>query len=105
MRSTRRSRPWGYAGQLFTMPVPIALIVCALAPRLWIAALAVIVIRFLAAWVVSARVLRSRISWWLVPLEDIATFCFWIAGFFGSTIVWRGRRYRVFPDGRFEPLT
>src|SRR5580698_1237241 len=30
MRSTRRSRPWGYAGQLFTMPVPIALIACAL---------------------------------------------------------------------------
>ena len=27
-RSTRRSRPAGYVGQLFTMPFPIALIVC-----------------------------------------------------------------------------
>ena len=26
----------------------------------------------------------------------------WIAGFFGSTIDWRGRRYKVLPDGRFQ---
>src|SRR5215831_616047 len=31
-RSTRRSRPAGYVGQLFTMPFPIALIVCGLSP-------------------------------------------------------------------------
>src|SRR6201993_196231 len=29
-RSTRRSRPAGYIGQLFTMPFPLALLVCAL---------------------------------------------------------------------------
>ena len=31
-RSTRRSRPAGYVGQLFTMPLPLALLVCAVSP-------------------------------------------------------------------------
>jgi hypothetical protein len=26
----------------------------------------------------------------------------WICGFFGSTIDWRGRRYKLLPDGRFQ---
>ncbi len=105
MRSTRRSRPWGYAGLFFTMPVPIAVATVALVPRLWMAATAVLAIRFVAAYVVSSRVLRARITWALLPVEDVLGFCFWIAGFFGNTIQWRGRRYRVFPDGRFEQLT
>ena len=105
MRSTRRSRPWGYAGQFFTMPIPIALAALALAPRLSMVAAVVIAIRFIAAYVVSWRVLRARIPWVMLPVEDVVGFCFWIAGFFGNTIQWRGRRYRVFPDGRFEQLT
>jgi hypothetical protein len=40
----------------------------------------------------------------LLPLEDIAVFCFWIAGFFGNTIVWRNRSYHLEPDGRFTLL-
>jgi ceramide glucosyltransferase len=34
-------------------------------------------------------------------VQDILGFVFWIAGFFGNTIQWRGRRYRLLPDGRF----
>src|SRR5216683_279404 len=34
-RSTRRSRPAGYVGQLFTMPVPLALLVCIANPGWW----------------------------------------------------------------------
>jgi len=34
-RSTRRSRPAGYVGQLFTMPIPLALLVYAAAPAWW----------------------------------------------------------------------
>ena len=34
-RSTRRSRPWGYLGQIFTNPLPLALLLCAAAPVWW----------------------------------------------------------------------
>jgi ceramide glucosyltransferase len=104
-RSTRRSRPAGYVGQLFTMPVPLALLAFAAAPRLWPALLLAIAIRATAAYVVSARVLRANLNWLLVPLEDLLGFFFWIAGFFGNTVVWRGRRYRLRADGRFELLS
>jgi len=101
-RSTRRSRPWGYLGQLFTMPLPLALLVCAANPAWWPVLPATILLRALAAYVVSARVLRAHINWFLLPIEDLTGFCFWLAGFFGNTIVWRGRRYRLHSDGRFE---
>ena len=103
-RSTRRSRPAGYLGQLFTMPVPLALLVTAWNPSWWPVLPVTLAIRGVAAWSVSELVLRARLNWLLLPLEDIAGFCFWIAGFFGNTIVWRGRRYRLESDGRFSVL-
>jgi ceramide glucosyltransferase len=59
-------------------------------------------IRAVAARAVSWGVLRARLQWWLLPLEDVAAFCFWVAGFFGNTIVWRGRKYKLQKDGRFK---
>ena len=94
-RSTRRSRPFGYLGQLFTMPLPLALLVCAASAAWWPVLVGTFVVRMTAAYVVSARVLRARLNWLLLPLEDLVSFCIWIAGFFGSTITWRGRRYRL----------
>jgi ceramide glucosyltransferase len=104
-RSTRRSRPAGYIGQLFTMPLPLALIVFALWPEWWLILPVALAIRAVAAYTVSQRVLRSQLSWALLPIEDMLGFFFWIAGFFGNTISWRGRRYRLFSDGRFELIT
>lgn len=101
-RSTRRSRPAGYIGQLLTMPLPLALAVCACSPALWPVLPITFIVRSLAAYTVSARVLHARINWILLPIEDVIGFCFWIAGFFGNTISWRERRYRIFADGRFE---
>ena len=101
-RSTRRSRPAGYIGQLFTMPVPLALLVCGFAPTWWPVLPLTLIVRAVAAYMVSSRVLQTRINWLLLPIEDILGFCFWLAGFFGNTISWRGRRYRLFSDGRFE---
>ena len=104
-RSTRRSRPLGYLGQLFTMPLPLALLLCAAKPACWPVLLLTFAARAMAAYVVSARVLEVKINWLLLPLEDIISFGFWIAGFFGNTIIWRGRRYRLHRDGRFELLS
>jgi ceramide glucosyltransferase len=104
-RSTRRSRPFGYLGQLLTMPLPLAVLLCAMKPTWWPVLVFTFLLRAIAAHVVSARVLRVKLNWLLLPMEDVANFCFWIAGFFGTTIVWRGRRYRLHPDGRFELLS
>lgn len=104
-RSTRRSRPAGYVGQLFTMPFPLALIVCALSPAWWPVLLVAVATRALAAYTVSVRVLGAKLRWVLLPIEDVIGFFFWIAGFFGNTINWRGRDYHLFADGRFELIT
>ncbi len=102
MRSTRRSRPAGYIGQLFMMPLPLALLVCAWNPRWWLVVPLTFLLRAVAAYVMSARVLKSKLNWLLLPLEDVTGFLFWIAGFFGNTVTWRGRRYHLRADGRFE---
>jgi len=101
-RSTRRSRPAGYVGQLFTMPLPLALLVCLFLPSWWPILPLAFALRTLAAYAVSARALRAKLNWFLVPIEDLIGFFFWIAGYFGNSIWWRGRRYRLFADGRFE---
>lgn len=104
-RSTRRSRPVGYVGQVFTNPLPIALLLLALYPAWWPAALAVTVVRAAAAWATAGWVLHDplcRRRWYLIPLQDIASFVFWLLGFFGNTIAWRGREYYLHRDGRFE---
>ena len=104
-RSTRRSRPAGYIGQLFTLPLPLALIVCAFSPGWWPILPIALIIRVAAAYAVASRVLHARLNWILLPIEDVIGFCFWIAGFFGNTISWRGRRFLLFADGRFQLIT
>jgi len=104
-RSTRRSRPLGYAGQIFTHPLPLALLLMAARPGWWPALPAAALFRIAAVWATAGHTLRDplvRRLWWLVPLQDVASFLVWICGFFGNTILWRGRRYYVLPDGRFE---
>ena len=87
------------------MPLPLALLVCAVSPGWWPVLPVAMVVRAAAAFTVSTRVLRAKINWLLLPVEDLLAFCFWLAGFFGNTISWRGRRYRLFSDGRFELIS
>jgi ceramide glucosyltransferase len=105
-RSTRRSRPAGYIGQIFTNPLPLALMLWAAEPDWWPFLLFALLLRAAAGFCVAVSVLRdplTRKQWWLVPFQDVLSFLFWIAGFFGNTIVWRGRKYYLYPDGRFAP--
>jgi ceramide glucosyltransferase len=106
-RSTRRSRPWGYIGQVFTNPLPPALILCAVKPEWWPVLGVTALFRGAAGWATAGHVLRDPLTrrlWRLTPLQDIASFLVWMAGFFGNTIVWRGRKYYLRRDGRFEPV-
>jgi ceramide glucosyltransferase len=101
-RSTRRSRPLGYIGQLFTYPLSLALLLVALHPAWWLALPVAWVFRIAAAWATARWILRAPLNWILLAVQDLLSFVLWIAGFFGNTIVWRGRRYYLYPDGRFE---
>ena len=104
-RSTRRSRPWGYVGEIFTNPLPLALLTLLIEPTAWPLAVTTIIFRIWAAWAVAGTVLRDPLTsrfWYLVPLQDIASFVAWIAGFFGNTVEWRGRRLTILPNGMFE---
>lgn len=106
-RSTRRSRPLGYAGQIFTNPLPPALLLWIGKPHWWPLVVVTFLLRAAAAWVVAGWALHDSLTrklWWLVPLQDVASFLVWIAGFFGNTILWRGRKYRLFSDGKFQLL-
>ena len=104
-RSTRRSRPWGYVGQVFTNPLPPALLLWSVEPSWWPLVLVAVVFRLAAGWATAGHALRDplvRRWWWLVPVQDMAGFLVWAGGFFGNTILWRGRKYYLLPDGRFE---
>lgn len=103
-RSTRRSRPAGYVGQLFTNPLPLAALLVLVRPEWWPVLAATVVIRALAAYATAGWVLHDPACaqrWWLIPVQDLLSFVFWIAGFFGNTIIWRGKKYYLQADGRF----
>jgi ceramide glucosyltransferase len=101
-RSTRRSRPIGYLGQIFTHTLPIAALILPLRPSWWPVLLIAAGCRGAAAWATCAWILGARPRWLLLILQDFLGFCFWLAGFAGNTIHWRGRRYYLYSDGRFE---
>jgi ceramide glucosyltransferase len=106
-RSTRRSRPWGYVGQLFTNPLPLALLFWAAAPDWWIVVALTLIFRATAGWATAGVALADplvRRLWWLVPVQDVVSFAAWLGGFFGNTITWRGRKYYLQADGRFTPV-
>jgi ceramide glucosyltransferase len=104
-RSTRRSRPAGYVGQLFTNPLPLALVAVACWPPWWPVLPLTAVFRSVAAYATAGPILHDPLTfrrWYLVPVQDLLSFAFWIAGFFGNTIAWGGRSYHLLADGRFE---
>lgn len=105
-RSTRRSRPAGYFGEIFLRPLGLALVLVAVAPALWPALPLTLALRYLQAEVMR-RTVKADFGWrhWLLlPAQDLVSFLLWAAGFFGNSIAWRGRRYRLEKDGRFTLL-
>jgi ceramide glucosyltransferase len=104
-RSTRCSRPWGYVGQVFTYPLPLTLLLVMFAHSLWPVLIITAVLRALAADAVSNWALNDPLStrdWFWIPVQDLLGFVFWVAGFTGNNIHWRGRQYRLRGDGTFE---
>jgi len=103
-RSTRRSRPAGYVGQIFTNPLPLAVMLVLARPEWWPVLILTAIIRAMAALATTASILHCETRWELIAIQDLLSFVFWIAGFFGNTILWRGKKYYLKADGRFEPV-
>jgi ceramide glucosyltransferase len=109
-RGTRRSRPAGYIGQVFTNPIPAALMLTAVTRGAgWAVGLlcAALLLRLAMQLAVARGVLGDTSALRtlpLVPLQDIASFIIWLAAFFGKTIVWRGRVFELLRDGRLRLL-
>jgi ceramide glucosyltransferase len=105
-RGTRAVRPGGYAGLMLLQGIPAALALLALGGRAAVAVAATtIAARVAMAWYVAVRCLEDRAAarrLWLVPLRDLFGLAMWIGGFFGSSVVWRGRRYRLDAGGRLR---
>ncbi len=98
-RTSRMSREWGYVGQFFTHPLPVSGLICLLWHAFWPLMLVMTAFRVLAAWIVSVRILGAKVNWLLLPFQDLLGFGFWIAGFFGRSVIWRGQRYLLRRDG------
>ncbi|MGB8130295.1 MAG: bacteriohopanetetrol glucosamine biosynthesis glycosyltransferase HpnI [Candidatus Angelobacter sp.] len=104
-RSTRRSRPIGYWGQIFTYPLPLALLLWGLYPSAWLVVLLTLIVRGVAALATARSVVHDPITqkqWWLLPVQDVIGFFIWISGFVGDTIIWRDRKCTVLRDGRLH---
>lgn len=104
-RSTRRSRPAGYWGQIFTYPLAWALLLWTTLPVAWPVIPVTLILRGAAAAATAHFVLRdpvTRRQWWLLPLQDVLGVLVWISGFAGDTIVWRNRKCTVLRDGRLH---
>ena len=107
-RSTRRSRPVGYWGEIFANPLPWALLLPLAASGAtwsWAALGTCVALRAATALMVGGSVLGDSLPWrrfWLLPLQDGLSLLVWFAGLFGSRIVWRGRAYKLSGDGRLR---
>lgn len=104
-RSTRRSRPLGYWGQIFTYPLPLALLFCAAYPTAWPVLFLTLILRGTAALATARDIVHDPITqkqWWLLPVQDVIGFFVWISGFVGDKIVWRDRKCTVLRDGRLH---
>ena len=107
-RSTRRSRPVGYWGEIFANPLPWALllpIAASGAAWSWAALGTCLVLRSLAALLVGGSILRDAQAlprYWMLPLQDVLSLLVWTAGLVGKRIVWRGQTYELARDGRLR---
>jgi ceramide glucosyltransferase len=100
-RSVRDSRGWGYLGVALTFGVPWALLGLVVARAAWWSWGVLgftLLLRMVMAWVVGIRVAKDQqvLRWfWLIPLRDVAALFIWVAGYLGTTVVWRGDRFNL----------
>jgi ceramide glucosyltransferase len=111
MKSTRFSRPAGHFVTSLSFSLPFGLLALASAVALGHTALGIalfawsIATRLALAICVGRGVVRDR-SWFgllvLYPIRDLMGFGFWLAGYWGNRILWRGRIFELLPGGKMR---
>ena len=104
-RTNRVCRPLEYPGQIiyFSTPLALVLVVSSQFTPLAVDALIIsLLLRWWVAWSISGWTGNAEMRRWLVflPIQDSVSALVWVAGLFGSHVVWRGQRVRVLEDGR-----
>jgi ceramide glucosyltransferase len=106
-RTIRSIAPAGFAASAVTYPVALALL-SMLAGGITSASVLILAValaaRVLVSWGVDRALGLAAQAWWLVPARDVLSFCIVVASFCGARVAWRGREFRVGPDGRLTPL-
>ena len=111
MKSTRFSRPAGHFGTCLTFSMPFGLLALAAAFALGHAGWGLglfgwsIATRLALAIAVGRGVVGDR-SWFsllvLYPIRDLMGFGFWVAGYWGRRVLWRGRVFELLPGGKMR---
>lgn len=105
-KTSRLMRPGPYTGAFITFTLPLALLfaaACGFSHGSWAVLAAAYALRCAAAvWIASACTRDPNVtrSFLLLPLSDLLGCTLWACSYFGSTITWRGERFRVVRGGR-----
>lgn len=107
-RSTRVSRPWGFAGLILTFGFPWA-VMAAMAAKgaawSWVLLAGVFALRLVMVTVLGLQVVKDRQALgqlWLIPLSDLIALMVWIGGYTGRRVSWRGNEF-VLEKGKLRP--
>jgi ceramide glucosyltransferase len=111
MKSTRFSRPAGHFATSLSFSLPFGILALASAAALghagWgLALFCWAVATRLALSVAVGRAVVGDRSWFgllvLYPVRDLMGFAFWVAGYWGRKVLWRGRVFELLPGGKMR---
>jgi ceramide glucosyltransferase len=111
MKSTRFSRPRGHFGTALSFSLAYGLLgwvaqwVLGHPALAWCCLGWALATRLALALVVGRSVVHDR-SWlgllFLYPVRDLMGFCFWLASYGSSNILWRGKVFQLLPGGKMR---
>ncbi len=107
-RTIRVSQPVPYFFSVLSNSLIWPLLWAMVSPSKWSLAALVLcaTIRIFAAADLQWQLTRSTnhlFFAWMAPLKDLLQFGIWLCAFLGNTIEWRGRRFKLRPDGTLSP--
>ncbi|MEZ0230043.1 MAG: glycosyltransferase, partial [Planctomycetota bacterium] len=113
-RTYRACQPVGYAATVFSHHGIAASLAAASAAQLagssafWLLAAGTVALRLVTAAVAHAAIAGREAdlaSLPLLPVRDLVATALFIRAWLGRTVTWRGRRFRVAPDGTLTDLS